>query len=64
MFFVNHNVTKEASEIALYTADTATDSDHAVSSSQVKKGQTAEKKALNSGQLFSDEQIRFVVIFE
>ncbi|XP_035852839.1 trichohyalin-like isoform X2 [Sander lucioperca] len=37
---------------------TGGDSDHAVSSSQVKKGQTAEKKALNSGQLFSDEQIR------
>ncbi|XP_034749170.1 cingulin isoform X2 [Etheostoma cragini] len=38
---------------------TGGDSDHAVSSSQVKKGQTAEKRALYSGQLFSsDEQIR------
>ncbi|XP_039680491.1 trichohyalin isoform X2 [Perca fluviatilis] len=34
---------------------TGGDSDHAVSSSQVKKGQTAEKKALNSGQLFSSD---------
>ncbi|KAA8584951.1 hypothetical protein FQN60_003645, partial [Etheostoma spectabile] len=39
---------------------TGGDSDYAVSSSQVKNGQTPEKKALNSGQLFSsDEQIRY-----
>ncbi|XP_070703538.1 early endosome antigen 1 [Pempheris klunzingeri] len=37
---------------------TGHDSNHAVPSSQVKKGQTAEKKALNSGQLSSVEQIR------
>lgn len=45
----------------LLAAVSETDSDASDPSSQVKKGQTTEKKAFSSGQLSSSgEQIRFV----
>lgn len=50
---------------SFFTVVSETDSEHAFPSSQVKKGQTTEKKAVNSAQpSSSEEQIRFVVAFK
>lgn len=49
----------------LLFAVSETDSDHAGTSSQVKKGQSSEKKVLDRGRLpSSEEQIRFVVVYK